>query len=146
MLTEKKIMFNILSVLKLHWRSGSDYAKGRPYHALSIRLDGDAEFLANGEIYPVSRGEIIYVPKGSSYRITARKNESIIVVHFDILDNEERNFEVFKPNNPEIMSELFMKMHTAWSERAVGFEYRVESLFARVMEEKHFNICRSYKA
>ncbi|MBR2930552.1 MAG: helix-turn-helix transcriptional regulator [Clostridia bacterium] len=134
MLTDKKIDFNVLSVLKLHWDRGSELAEPRSYHALSIRLEGDAEFVSRGERYSVGKGEMIFVPKGRDYEIKARARERIIVVHFDIRDDEEREFEVISPRNPEIMAELFIKMHSAWEARKPGYEYRVDSLFARVME------------
>lgn len=134
MITDKKISYNIISVLKLHWDRGSAEATDRAYHALSIRLDGEAEFECGDERYTVSRGDIIYVPKGRNYRITSKKSESVIVVHFDIADNEDRDFEVITPASPEIMTDLFIKMHSAWEHKRIGYEYRVESLFARVME------------
>lgn len=134
MLTDGKISFNILSVLKLSWDRGIAYVSGRPYHALSIRIDGEAEFEAEGKSYSIGRGELIYVPRGADYRIISKKRETVIVVHFDILDDKERELEVLKPNNPEIMIDLFLKMYRAWSEKAVGYEYRLEHLFARIME------------
>ena len=134
MLTDKKLSFNIISVLHLHWESGSEYVKGRPYHALSIRLDGEAEFTHGDTTLTVKRGELVYVPKNCDYRITSHRPENVIAVHFDIIGDEDGELEVIKPNNPEIIGELFMKMHSAWCEKRIGYEYRAESLFARVME------------
>ena len=134
MLTDKKISYRIISVLKLHWQSGSATASGRPYHALSVRLEGDAEFTHGESTQKVGRGDLVYIPKGCGYRINANRSETVIVVHFDIVDSEERDFEVITPASPEIMTDLFIKMHSAWEHKRVGYEYRVESLFARVME------------
>ena len=134
MLTDKKLSYKIISVLKLHWPSGSAYAGGRPYHALSVRLEGDAEFECGNKSCTCRRGDLIYIPKGRDYTITAKRSETVIVVHFDIFDDEGREIELIRPSSPEITSELFMKMHAAWEEKRVGYEYRIESLFARVME------------
>lgn len=134
MITDKKLSYNIISVLKLHWPSGSAYAGGRPYHALSVRLEGEADFTSAGKTYSPVRGDLIYIPKGCDYKITAKRSETVIVVHFDILDDEERDIELIRPSSPDITSELFMKMHAAWEEKRIGYEYRIESLFARVME------------
>ena len=134
MLTDKKISYRIISVLKLHWQSGGASVSGRPYHALSVRLEGDAEFTRTDATHRVSRGDLVYIPKGCDYRINANRSETVIVVHFDILDDEERELEVIRPSSPEITAELFMKMHSAFTEKRIGYEYRIESLFARVME------------
>lgn len=134
MLTDKKISFRVLSVLKLSWEPGEAYAAKRPYNALSLRLEGDAEFIHNGESVRAGAGDIIFVPAGMDYKLISHKRESLIVVHFDILFGDAEGFEVFKPMNPEIMTDLFVKMYHAWRAAAVGYEYRVESTLARILE------------
>ncbi len=134
MLCEEKITYKIISVLKLSWDKGSAVAKERPYHALSIRLDGDAEFLNEEDRLTVGCGDIVYVPSGVGYRITAKERETVIAVHFEMLDKHLNRLELFHPNNPDIMKDLFLKMYSSWQSRKIGYEYRVESLFARIME------------
>ena len=135
MITDKKLSYNIISVHKLRWDGGNTaYAAGRPYHALSIRLEGEAEFTHGEESYLTSRGDIIYIPKGCDYRITPKRAETVIVVHFDIYGETTEGIQVIAPSSPEITTELFIKMHTAWEEKRIGYEYRIESLFSRVME------------
>ena len=135
MITDKKLSFNIISVHKLHWQSGSELVRGRAYHALSMRLEGEAEFSREGEEYRVERGDLIYIPKGCDYRISSKRSETVIVVHFEIFgDDGNGNIEVIHPSSPEITTELFLKIHAAWEEKRIGYEYRIESLFARIME------------
>lgn len=148
MLTDKKISFRVLSVLKLSWESGEAYAEKRPYNALSLRLEGDSEFIHNGKSVRATAGDILFVPAGTDYKLISHKRESLIVVHFDILYGEADGFEVFKPANPEIMTDLFVKMYHTWRASAVGYEYRVESTLARVLEgivSENFNRKRGIK-
>ena len=135
MLFDAKISFRIESVLKLSWEMGSAYAKERPHHALSIRLSGDASFESGGEYYHASAGDLIYVPKGVDYKITSSQPESVIVVHFDILDGDGgKGIEVFRPKNPDIFIDLFSKMYRVWREKPIGYGYRADSLLSRVLE------------
>ena len=134
MLTDEKISFNILSILKLHWGEGNAEVKGRPYHALSMRLGGDAIFTSMGQSYEAHSGDLVYVPRGVDYQITSRSAETVIAVHFDIADDHARTLELISTANPEIIKDLFIKMHNAWEKKEIGYEYRVEALFARVME------------
>lgn len=134
MLTENKISFRILGVLKLAWEMGEAYAKERPYHALSLRLSGDAHFMHGEDEYSVKKGGMIYVPSNYDYTINALADESVIVVHFEVLGDAPTEIEVFTPQNPEIYIDLFSKMYRIWQSKTIGYEYRAESLFARVLE------------
>jgi len=134
MLTDKKFTFRIRSVLKLTWDMGEAYAEGRDYHALSIRVEGDSDFFSGGESYHIGKGEMIYVPAGCDYNIRSHERETVIAVHFDVLDADGGAIEVFHPKNPEIMIDLFYKMYRAWRAKEVGYEYRIDSLFSRVLE------------
>ena len=134
MLTDKKFTFRIRSVLKLSWGEGAAYAAGRDFHALSIRIEGNADFIHGDRRYHVGRGEMLYVPAGCDYRIEPHERETVIAVHFDVLDAEHGEIETFRPKNPEIMTDLFYKMYRAWRAKEVGYEYRIDSLLSRVLE------------
>lgn len=134
MFTDEKFTFRVLSVLKLSWGEACLDAKARPYHALSMRVEGDADFIHNDNRYHVGRGCMAYVPAGHDYTIESHTRETVIVVHFEILDASFSQIEVFKCKNPDIITDVFYKMYRAWRAKEVGYEYRVESLFARVLE------------
>ena len=135
MLGKNKICFKIESVLKLSFEVGTAYAKERPFHALSIRLSGEASFDTRGERYRASAGDLIYVPAGVDYTITSSQPESLVVVHFDVLDGEcGDKIEVFRPKNTDIYCDLFTKLCRIWREKPLGYEYRADSLLSRILE------------
>ena len=134
MFNEKKISFKILSVLKLSWSKNTAYASARPFYALSLRLSGNADFTHAKNIYHVETNDIIFVPKDYDYTITSKKDETTLVVHFDILDDTFDQIETFTPINSEIFVDLFQKIYDAWHKKPLGYEYRIDSLFLRILE------------
>ena len=143
MLTDNKFHFKIISVLELSWQKNTAYAKPRPYHALSLRLEGDATFIHGDRRLKVSKNDLIYVPRDYDYTISSDKNETVLVIHFDILDSTRREMEAFTPTNPEVFLDLFRRIRLAWYKKSVGYEYRVDSLFSRILENmtvQHYRI------
>ena len=134
MFNSNKFYFKIISVLKLSWQKNTDYAKPRPYHALSLHLEGDATFTHGKDSFHIKKNDLMYVPKDYDYTIQSNKNETVLVIHFDIIDKNLESIETFTPINPEIFIDLFEKMHTAWYKKNVGYEYRIDSLFSKILE------------
>ena len=134
MLTDKKFTFRIRSVLKLQRDAGTANVKGRDFHALSIRVEGGSDISSGGESFNIGSGDMLYIPAGCDFSMNTREHETVIAVHFDILDADFHAMEAFKTKNPEIMIDLFYKMYRAWRAKAVGYEYRIDSLMSRVLE------------
>ncbi len=134
MLTDRKFTFRIRSVLKLSREAGTASVKGRDFHALSVRIEGDSSFVCGTESYNVGKGDMLYIPSDCDFVIDTHEHEAVIAVHFDIIDADFHTMEAFKPKNPEIMIDLFYKMYRAWRAKEIGYEYRIDSLFSRVLE------------
>ena len=134
MLTDKKFTFRIRSVLKFQRDPGVASVKGRDFHALSIRVEGDTDFTCGGEHYHIGSGDVLYIPAGADFSMNTREHETVIAVHFDIMDADLHVMEAFRPKNPEIMIDLFYKMYRAWRAKEIGYEYRIDSLMSRVLE------------
>ena len=130
----KKIKFEIISALSLSWGADAAYAKPRSFHALSYRKKGEAEFIHGEKTFKVSEGEIIFVPKNYDYTIKPLKNEEVAVVHFDSDDESLNEIEVFRPVHSEVFSDLFSKIYETWLNKPVGYEFRLDSLFLRILE------------
>ena len=131
MFNSKKFNFNILSVLKLSWDKKIAFASSRPYHALSFRIKGDATFISGSKKYRATTNDLIYVPKDLEYTLKVDKSESLIVIHFDIVDAEFSELSTFTPINPVIFQELFERIHKVWNKRGVAYEHKISSYFYR---------------
>jgi YesN/AraC family two-component response regulator len=123
----------ILSVLKLSWGKKTAYAQPRPYHALSLRLKGDAVFTSGSEKHRVAKNDLIYVPRDCAYTLDSMEKESVLVIHFDVLDASFHKIETFTPTNPDVFIENFEKIYTAWCKKGPGYEYRAVSLFYKIL-------------
>ncbi len=134
MFDSKKFHFNILSVLKLSWGENITYAHARPYHALSLRLEGDARFSHEKSEFFTQKNELIYVPKDYDYTIQSQKKETVLAIHFDAIDADFKEIETFRPINADVFIDLFEKIHLAWQQKSIGYEHRVDSLFSRILE------------
>ena len=131
---DRKFHFNVISVLKLSWQKNIGYAKPRPYHALSLRLEGEAQFTHGKEKYAVGKNDIIYVPKDYDYTIHSQRDESLLVIHFDIIEEFGSTIETFTPINPDVFRDLFRRIYDVWYKKSLGYEYKVDSLFSKILE------------
>ena len=136
MLYDKKFNFQILTVLNLSWNKLTKYAAPRNFHAISMRLHGDADFLTKKQTYNASKNSIIYIPEGVGYTLKAKQDENVIVIHFKVIDKTIlNNIEVFNPINNEVFADLFTKIYNSWLKKSVGYEFKVDSLFLQILEK-----------
>lgn len=132
---DKKFHFDVISVLSLEWQKNIAYAKRRPYHALSLRLEGEAQFTHDDAAYDIGKYDIIYVPADYDYTIHSKRNEKLLVIHFSILEDIGANgIETFTPLSSEVFCDLFKRIHRAWCQKGVGYEYKVDALFSEILE------------
>ena len=128
--------FKILSVLKLTLNKQVAFTDPRNFHALSYRIKGDATFKSGKNKYHAKTNDLIYVPKGQGYTLESNEKESVIVVHFDIINDqhkENNEFETFSPGNPYIFKELLEKMHDAWNKNDESSKWKVLSYFYDIL-------------
>ena len=134
--------FKVLSVLKLSWDKQLAFANPRPYHALSLRIKGDATFTSGRESHQVTTNDLIYIPKGCGYTLQADKSEVVLVIHFDFINSSGSEIFTFTPINSSIFLELFEKMYKTWNKRGAGYEYTLSSYFYNILaniEEQNFS-------
>lgn len=132
---DQKFHFDVISVLSLEWQKNTAYAKRRPYHALSLRLEGEAQFTHGADVYDVGRYDVIYVPADYDYTIHSKRSEKLLVIHFSILgDGGANKIETFTPLNPEVFCDLFKRMYRVFCKKGAGYEYKLDALFSEILE------------
>jgi len=134
MFEKGKFHFNIISVLKLTWQKGIAEASPRPYNALSLRIKGGATFTHGEKTFRTEKNDLIFVPRDYGYTIDARRAEQVAVIHFDILGKQPTEIETLTPISPEVFIDLFEKIYEVWHKKQIGYEYRMDSLFSRILE------------
>lgn len=128
-------LYRILSVLELHWQPRRAYTRGRGFHALSFRVEGDVVFEHEGQRYAVSTNEIAFVPKGFDYTMHARSREHVYVVHFEALPDIPMDFASFTLVDPTYYREQLRLMHRIWKQKQTGYQYAAASVFYGILEQ-----------
>ncbi len=135
MFFEEFVSFSeIYTVLELKFEPKALRAKARPFHALSLRLSGDADFVFdNGLRLHAGAGDIIFVPKDIGYLIDSHTEERVICVHFDIPVSSPEP-AVFTPDDPEVYFSLFRKLQNVWSAREPGYMFSTAATMNNILK------------
>lgn len=130
---ETNLDINIISILELRWEESHAYAAARPYHALSYRINGSADFTHGEKTMHVNAGEIAYVPAGFDYRIDA-DSEHLFVIHFDISSPIQiSEMETMTPADIKYFTRKFQSIHSVWSKKQFAYQYECKSDFYRIL-------------
>lgn len=129
----------IISVLELSWNSVNSTALPRPYHALSFRTEGNAEFISNNISTTVrEKKDIIFVPQNHRYDIKSEKNH-LFCIHF-LADNLPENKLIkFSISNGSSFENLFASMYEKWTKKAPGYLAAVISDFYKIISKIQIN-------
>lgn len=124
----------IHSVLELEWGSKTAHASARPFHALSFRLDGRADFVIGDGVYSTKRNDVLFMPKNCEYTLEALRSERIICIHFDTDDEIDTLPEVFTPVYADVIAAYFTELARVWKKKNSGYVYAAYSLFYKILE------------
>jgi len=125
------VNINILSAYELSWNERCNNSDVRPYHAISFRVSGSAQFIHEKGITKAETGDIIYVPPYYPYTLKC-KNEHLFVIHFETNENLN-NIISFTPQNPSYYQRKFEEIFIAWSEKQPGYTYECKSVFYKIL-------------
>lgn len=126
------ISFNLLDVLKLEQKDIVTYNSKRNFNALSFRIKADTVLKSNTETVNLKDNYVLFVPSRLDYSRSA-KIDDLIVVHFEAINCNTENIEFFKPENPDILKELFISILECWSEKGIGYKYKCSAIFNEIM-------------
>lgn len=121
----------------LYWQDEQTEAKNtyRRFHALSLRLQSDAQFEHNGQVLQMHDRDLIFAPKGCSY-VRRCGVDKMIVFHFltDIPSADSQIF-VFQNTDFDALYPLFRRALNEWTEKKPGYYYRATALLYRILGE-----------
>lgn len=108
--------FKILDVILLERERWKMRTVNKFCFVLSCRLSGESLFFSDGMTLRAGKGDILYIPRGSSYR-QETKGEKVIAVHLETYSAMPDRIAVFPQEDPQQICALFEKCHRAFSER-----------------------------
>jgi len=134
---EKDILsLRILDVVELKQEKISRHVSGRAFHALSFRLRSDVRLHSCTQDFLVQDDTVTFLPAGLKYSRTGTHDE-LIAVHFHMADVTEKQIEVFQPENPAELREMFSSLLTCWKERKQGYRYQCTAIFYGILAHCH---------
>lgn len=132
--TDSNTSFRILSVLDMEWQKNDTQVLPRPFHALSLRLKGNAYFSDAAHSVQSKNGDLLYMPAGSPYYLRSEQ-EHIIVIHFEMSDDISRHFDLYSPKNVAVFEHLFHSINETWKNKKPGFYWKAMSTLYQILEE-----------
>ena len=132
--SDSNASFRILSVLDLEWQKNDTQVMPRPFHALSLRLEGNAFFSDAAHSVQSKNGDLLYMPAGSPYYLRS-DHEHVIVIHFEMSDEIPRHFDLYSPKNVAVFEHLFHSINEAWKNKKPGFYWKSMSILYQILEE-----------
>lgn len=132
--------FDIMSVLKLRWDKSDAQSVNRPFHALSFRIKGNAQFVYPEGSVSVGTKDIVFVPKYFDYRLKA-EDEELICIHMQSDKYLPMMIKKFTPENSQYFEKCFQDIYTAWKGQRPGYEYVCKSILYKILAkiEKEMN-------
>ncbi len=124
----------LLSVQHLDWKGSNSLVAPRPHDALSFRTKGNSVILGGGKREQLKDCDLLFMPKNLGYTLRSGE-ESILVVHFDMIGKKRKNFEVFHPAHSETFRNLFYSAYEEWSARKQGYYFKTMSYFYKLLSK-----------
>ncbi len=109
----------LIAVLEMSWNDVDKTALPRPYHALSFRIKGNAQFSFSKSSFSACTGDIIFVPKNVGYHLNAT-DEHIYCVHF-LAEGLPKEIIKFSPESPLVFEKIYVSMYNRWTQKKPGY-------------------------
>lgn len=120
-----------IEAYKLSWPSQDAVSPLRPFHALSLRVRGNARFIHGETAVAVRSGDIVFVPAYYRYRLVAGQEE-LFVLHFCSEAPLPQQIVRFSPTAPELYRQAFEALCTLFREKPAGYALECRAQFYRI--------------
>ena len=114
--------------------TGQSVHRNRPGHGLALKCSGKNIYhFSDGKIVDNTKGEIIYLPKGSDYWVEAEEKGDCYAINFDL--RESVDFPSFSVEVKDYAAflELFRKCERLWRQKGNGYRLKCRSLLYDVL-------------
>ncbi len=102
--------------------AGDAVHHNRPSHGLALHLSGSKYYcFSDGTTLHVKSGDLIYMPKYSSYVVEAETSGDCYAINFDFFTDKTFGPFVYRPKNLSGVAEAFKRASKLWSEKKQGY-------------------------
>ena len=110
--------------------------KNRPSHGLALNCAGEKTYrFEDGTICVVKENDIVYLPKGASYTVSATAPGHVWCINFQCLDEEAFSPFAMTLSNPEKVLSAYKSAEKAWRTVQGNREYKVLSELYKILHE-----------
>ena len=123
--------------------SGHSVHTARPCHGIVLNVSaGDKTYtFSDGRSVTVSHNELLYLPKGSSYRVSSVQMGECYAINFDTGDEQSHPVATLTPKNINAYLTLFEKATQLWRSRSGAYKKQcmaiLYEIFALIEGETH---------
>lgn len=127
---------NIVLALAVTSPISTSVHKNRSSHGFALRTSGDVTYdFEGGKKIFISPGEIIYMPKGSSYKVLNSDSGDCFAINFDIDSNQTFEPEKWNAANSKFIYDIFNLSCTLWIKNRDSFDFKIRSLLYGLLYE-----------
>lgn len=119
---DEQLNFHILEISRIKRTPKTLVTENKSCFVLSCRLSGESSFFYNNKILKVKRGDVLYIPSGSSYTQSSQ-NEDLICFHLEIFGSSPNELCVFTPENPDEICNYFKNAYHYWKKKTDNHTY-----------------------
>lgn len=122
----------IENVLYMEWDKTYVTVAPRPYNALLLRYEGEADFCVNGMTFRSENNDITVMPAGCGYDVNYTASNKVLVFHFT--SDEEIACGNYKVKTPKAAERVFRTALSAYLKKECGYYYDVMSCFYKILK------------
>ena len=122
----------IVDIIQFKRKHFSFKTQNKAFYVLTCRIKGESLFFYNNEEHLVKKGDILYIPAGSSYS-QACEEETLICFHLSISGQVSPNIEIFSIKDQEKICELFVRAERLWRKKPSNYEFACMSILYEIL-------------
>ncbi len=129
---------SIIDIIKSERGQLSIKTENKSCYVLTCRTEGESLFFYHHQEHQVKRGDILYIPKNSSY---AQKctHETVVFFHLDIVGQVSTKMKKFSPEDREEICTLFLRAEELWKNKPQNFEFMCMAVLYEIIS--HIELC-----
>ena len=128
----------IIDVIKFKRNNFNFKTENKACYVLTCRIDGESLFFYNDEERLVKKGDILYIPTGSSYS-QACESETLVCFHLNIMGQVSSEIKVFSPKDRDKICDLFLRAQKLWKQKEPNYEFLCMSILYEILS--NIQIC-----
>lgn len=115
---------------------GEPVHKNRPSHGLALHLSGERQYdFESGEALSVRENDLIYLPAGSNYVVTAHSFGGCYAINFDISEHAAFAPFVVHVKNAGELAAAFRRAERAWREKRPGYRMLCREMLYHILNQ-----------